>query len=244
MRKFIFILLLISFVFSCNKKAERKCWKPRGEVIIEDRMLSPFSELSLYDGIDYVLIQDSLDYVSITTGKNLIDFVQTNVEGGKLTIRDDNKCNWLRELPVEIIVEIHYSSITRVYNESFGEITGGISLPVGFFQWDNWNGATKIDLNLNLDSTEFALHTGATFFRARGQANMIWLFTSGYCQIDCSELTAANGQAHNTGIGDIYINVYNGWLNCVIEDYGNIYHSDAYGELHEEDRGEGSIFEY
>ena len=238
------ILLLALIIGSCKRAEDRRCWKPKGKMVTEGRMMPSFNKLSLHDGMDYVLIQDSLDFVNIKAGENLINLVNTTVVDGELTIKDDNMCNFLRELPIDIQVEIHYTSITDVYNDSYGKISGEIDLPNGFFHWDNWSGATRIDLELHLDTTQFALHTGAPSLIARGDANMMWLFTSGYCQIDCRGLEALNGQAHNVGIGDIYINVAGGWLNCVVEDYGNVYHSSMYGELHQEDRGEGGIFEY
>ena len=244
MKYLLKILLLSLMFFSCKKAEDRKCWKPVGEIVTEERSLESFDKLELYDGIDYILIQDSLDFLKIEGGKNLINFIETEVEYGLLTIRDNNRCNFIRELPAKIEIEIHYTRVVQVYNESHGTISGAISMPSGFLQWDNWIGATDINLTLDIDSAEFALHTGAPHFTPSGEANNIWYYTSGFCFVDGTNLVAQNGQAHNAGVGDIRIRVENGWMACIVENYGNVFYTGDYGTIDFQDRGEGEIIPY
>jgi len=242
------ILLKIALVglmfYSCKKAEDRKCWKPVGKIISEERSLEQFDKLNLFDGIDYQLIQDSLNYIKVTSGENLINFIESDVVNGELTIRDNNRCNFIRELPARIEIEIHYTSLVQVYNESHGAISGSISMPTGYLQWDNWIGATEINLTLDIDSAEFALHTGAPHFTPSGKANYIWYYTSGFCFIDGSNLVAQNGQAHNAGVGDIRIRVEQGWMACIIENFGNVYYSGNYGSIDFQDRGEGEFIPF
>jgi len=240
MKAILYISILLMLV-SCKKPENRSCWKSKGKLVTEQRSYAEFNRLELYDGIDYVFIQDSLNYISITTGENLINFIESEVVDQTLVIRDENKCDFLRDFPVKVIVEIHYTKIVEVYNESYGTIEGVISLPDEYFQWDNWEGATRISLELDLDTAEFAMHTGAPEFIGSGTANVILLFTSGFCHIDCTDLIANNGQAHNSGLGDIRIRVDNGWLKCIVEDFGDVYYTGENFTLGIQDRGEGDI---
>lgn len=229
---------------SCKKAQERGCWKAKGDTVSEERMLDTFDKIELYDGIDYRFIQDSLDFVVIETGENLINFIKTEVESGTLKINDENNCSWLRKLPAKTFIEIHFTQINEVYNSSFGKIDGSIIMESGFFYWDNWEGSTQIALNLNLDSAQFALHTGAPTFIGSGSVDLLFLFTSGACYIDATDLVAQSGQAHNAGIGNIRVHVEGDWLNCVVESYGNVYYTGSIGSLTTEIRGEGEVIQY
>jgi len=242
MRTYLLILLAPLLLLSCKKVEDRACWKAKGEMVSEERSLTSFDKLALFDGINYHLIQDSMDFIKITAGENLINLVKADVKSGILTINDENRCNFLRQIPAEIVVEIHYTSINEVYNESHGNISGSIAMTEGFLQWDNWVGATDIDLNLDVDSAQFAMHTGAPHLICSGKANNIWYFTSGFCFVDGRNLLAQNGQAHNAGVGDITIRVESGWMACIVENFGNVFYTGDFGSIDFQDRGEGEIF--
>ena len=69
--KFLFILFII--LSGCQKPYERECWKSNGKYQITQVQQSSINEINLYDDINLILINDSLNYLSIETPKNLIN---------------------------------------------------------------------------------------------------------------------------------------------------------------------------
>src|SRR5437879_832707 len=97
----IFFLLLLNFVLvnSCKKQNMCDCFKSRGETIIEDRKVSDFTTIHIFDKIDVYFTQDTTvmtNTIKVVTGKHLMSNVTTEVSGGVLQIKNQNKCNFVR----------------------------------------------------------------------------------------------------------------------------------------------------
>lgn len=108
----IFILAFV--LFSCKKAEDRACAKSVGEETVEERTFVDFNRLYLGPHIEYVLVQDTVNKAIITGGKNLLNFILTDVEDGKLFITNENKCNFLRSYKKKVKVELHVKKIQNI----------------------------------------------------------------------------------------------------------------------------------
>ena len=235
LRNFIFIALLFS-TFSCKKAEDRACAKSVGDYVTEERSLAPFSALQLFDGIHYQLVQDSLSKVVIHCGENLINFIETDVENETLTITDQNKCVWLRELPVDIRVEIHYSTLDYVYNESHG-LTETIGTHVGEeLTWENWHVSGKTKLTTELEECTLRISAGASELDIDGAVQSLWATQSGQGRILAQKVTPTYCWADNKGTADMRINIaQDGQLDYIIDSFGNIIYSGEPSTIQEID---------
>ena len=107
MMRLIVPLILTLLIFSCQKPEDRACWKSVGEKDSLELFISnDFEELFLAEHLEYVLVQDSTDKVVLKGGRNLLNFVEVVQEGQKVSIRNNNKCSFLRNLKEKVQVEI------------------------------------------------------------------------------------------------------------------------------------------
>ena len=69
--------LMISFIFllSCKKQSDRYCFKNTGSIIEKNIHLPSFSELDLGPYIHYEIVQDTVNFLEISAGENLINFI-------------------------------------------------------------------------------------------------------------------------------------------------------------------------
>src|SRR5664279_908967 len=85
-------LLLCLQVLACSCKRDG-CTLSPGTRTRETRNLSSFNEIILYDKINLVVTQDSVQRVTVEAGENLVPGIRTDVANNILTIKNNNKCN-------------------------------------------------------------------------------------------------------------------------------------------------------
>jgi len=237
-----FLFLLLASLSSCRKAEDRSCIKGSGPWSSVERAVPGLREVRLYDFIDYRFIQDSADKVVIHAGENLLAFVTTDYENGLLTIRNDNRCAWLRRLPVNIQVDIHFKKLDLVYNESAGTSTSLGILRQNEFAWQNWHTASKVNLEIEAEHAYFSTNAGNSLIHLSGEVNDLNLYLSGACEIEAKSLIAHQAFAHNVGSGDIELSVVGGVLYWNIESHGDIiYHGSPDAVIMYEHTGDGQL---
>tara|TARA_B110000285_G_scaffold26248_1_gene25393 strand:- start:438 stop:1175 length:738 start_codon:yes stop_codon:yes gene_type:complete len=170
MRILTFSIVCLAFVFSCKKQENRTCYKSIGDESIQERSLESFSLLDLGPHLRYVLVQDTVNKVLISGGKNLLNFIETNVSDDKLTIVNKNKCNFLRKLNHVIVVEIHFKEIINIYSESTEEVFCE-SLTTDYLTIAMRDGVGTMKLNINVISINVVVSHGWGNFELTGDAN-------------------------------------------------------------------------
>ena len=96
------VLLLI--LTGCQQD-EGVCIKSTGKVITREQLTLPFHYIEVYDNINLILTQDtSLSSIKVEAGENLIDGISTEIDNGRLILRNQNNCNWLRSFDVPVNV--------------------------------------------------------------------------------------------------------------------------------------------
>src|SRR5690242_20273176 len=89
-----FVLCLL--LFSCKKESLFDCFKSTGDIVTERRNIGTFTETIIYNNVNVIIVQDSLTYLEINAGENLLPLITTEIRNGKLIIENNNKCNWVR----------------------------------------------------------------------------------------------------------------------------------------------------
>ena len=74
-----------------------------GSIVTQERELPDFTEVHVNDYINITLVRSDTCYIKITTGKNIIDNITTDVNNGILTICNTTTCNWARPYNYECI---------------------------------------------------------------------------------------------------------------------------------------------
>jgi hypothetical protein len=185
----LLVLGLLVFVFSsCKKANERTCWKSAGAQTTKIIPVAAFEKLELYEHIKYTLIQDSLDYIEIKAGKNLIDLIDVNSMNSILKIENLNRCNFLGYQKRKVVVEIHIRNLKEIYFKGTDSLVNK-----GILNLDNLNveiedGAGSIDFNLNAESLNFIVPHGWGDFKLKGFTKFFRVDIDGSGYFDTREL--------------------------------------------------------
>ena len=99
MKKIIYIVIVI-IVFACDSENAGDCFQKTGSIIKEEVSLSSFDKILVNRDIELIIKEGPEQKVVIETGENLLNDVTAIVVDGKLTLTDNNTCNYVRDYGV------------------------------------------------------------------------------------------------------------------------------------------------
>lgn len=167
------ILILVLITLSCKKAENRSCFKINGAMGTKTIELDPFNRIELGPRIKYVLVQDTLEKLVIIGGENLLNFISADISEGILTVKNENKCNFLRSYRQDIVVEIHLKSISYVIFEGTKDLTCESPLLLDNLIFVIRDGAGHCDLNVLCDELDMVVTSGWGNFNLSGQVNYL-----------------------------------------------------------------------
>lgn len=116
--KTIFTFLLLLLIFSCQKPAERACWKGAGNMIKQQVPFESFAFLHIHPHMKVVLIQDSLNYVEWEANENLMNYLVAEKALDTLILRNRNHCHFLRYQKEQVSVKVHFTTLHQILFEN------------------------------------------------------------------------------------------------------------------------------
>lgn len=186
MMRIVLFTLLGLVLIACKKSEDRRCVKTAGEDAELVHLVDSFNKLDLGPNFKVVLVQDTVEKVIVRGGKNLINFIKLDVTDGKLTIVNDNTCNFLRSYKHVVEVEIHLIDVINVLFKGTKELTCSNQLNLPYLTFVIEEAAGKCNLNLNC----YSLYLGSGF----GWGNYEVVGQTSYLKVDFRD----------NGFGDLY----------------------------------------
>ena len=183
--KYGYIIVVAFLIFGCKNPEERTCLKSAGDEDTLEIPLDSFDRIYLHPHIVYSLIQDSLNKVVITGGKNLINHVTTSVIDGQLEISNENKCNFLRSYKKKVSVEIHFTSLINIHFEGSEPMTNQGTLKFDWLTFLIRDGAGSVNLNFNAQQVYANISHGWGDFTFSGNVHYanLNIRSNGYCNL-------------------------------------------------------------
>ena len=222
MKQLKIILLLFPLLFSsCNNEDAWDIFKTAGEQITEERDIEPFNKLEMLDRINVILVQDTLERLTISGPKNLLPKVSTLVKNGCLIIKDTNRFNWVRSYDHEITATVHVQTLNHIYYEGIGDITSANQLVVDSLTIISQESAGDIWLNINVHYFYCYFNKSLVYMNLSGNAHRAHLQINGTGFLHCEGLLTSTCSVQNQGSGDITANCTN-YFSGIIEGSGNI----------------------
>lgn len=169
--KVISFVILIFLVFSCKKAEDRNCVKSIGSNTSKEILLDNFDHVFMGGHIKYKLIQDDVNKVVINGGENIIGEIEASVESNKLTIKNNNKCAFLRSYEEVIEVEIHFVNIININFEGTHEVVCSDTINTTDLTLVIRDGAGAFDLKLNANSLTLVITHGWGNYTVSGDVN-------------------------------------------------------------------------
>ncbi len=226
-RLIIYFLLFIC-IFSCKKAQDRSCLKSTGKMGTKEISIPSCTKLELYENIEYVLIQDSLNKVVLIGGENLLNEISVTNSDETLTIKDMNNCNFLRSYSKKIIAEIHFKSISVVNYFGTKPLTNIGTLKLTEFSLNFNEGSGSVTLDINSDFVYANISNGYGDFTLTGSSNYanIKVNGNGYCNTYGLVVNDSISIVSNT-VGSLKINADKLDLRAETKNGGNIYYLGA-----------------
>ncbi len=212
MRKIInFILLVV--LFSCNSENVPDCFQNSGAIIEKEFELNDFNEITVFPGVELILLDGPVQQVILQTGAYLLDDIELWVEEGRLNIDNNNSCNFARDYGITKVF-VTSPNLTEIRNaseravRSQGVLTyDNLSLISEDFNQEgdiNTNG----DFNLELDCNTLMINVNnlSSVFVSGEVEDLVLNYYSGDARFEGRNLIAQRVDVFQRSSNDMIVN--------------------------------------
>lgn len=210
-RCFVFIAFLM--LISCNGEKVPDCFQNAGDMVRRPVDVSNFTTITVFENLNVVLKQGDEPLVEIETGEYLLSDVSAEVEDGRLILRNENSCNYVREYGLTTVY-VTSPNITEIRSStglliSSDGVLAYPSLALIAESFNNPEAETtdgSFDLNLNTTSVSIVVN-GITYFKLRGTTeNFNVTVAAGDSRIEAENLISENVTINHRGSNDVLVN--------------------------------------
>lgn len=221
---FIFVLLFIS----CNGDNVPDCFQNAGDIVRETVDVPEFTTITVFENLNVVLKQGDEQLVEIETGEYLLNDITAVVEEGRLILRNENGCNYVRDYGMTTVY-VTSPNITEVRSGTGLLISsdGVLSYPNITLIAESYNnpetGTTdgSFDLELNATTVRITVN-GIAYFKLQGSTENFNLnVAAGDSRIEAENMEASNVTINHRGSNDLYVNPQES-LSGVIRGTGDV----------------------
>src|SRR5688500_12511457 len=117
----LIILVTVVFLFTACKKPA--CFENAGPVVTIQRATAPFHRINLFDDVDVILRQDTIESISVKAPKYIEPNISIKNENGILTIRNNTTCRWLRNSSEKVEVCIGVKNLDYFEYSGSGNVS-------------------------------------------------------------------------------------------------------------------------
>jgi hypothetical protein len=234
-------LLIVAFIFiTANSFAQKwETVKGDGQLKTETREVGDFTSLSSRGSMDVEISYGPSNTITIEADENLLPYIETKVENGKLTIMPKKNVNLKSKS--KMTVHVSMTKINSLQLSGSGNVHGK-----GAFSNDD---KTEIsvsgsgDLKLAFDKfsdLDLAV-SGSGNITLEGRAtNRITARVSGSGNIDCSDIRSNDVDAKISGSGNVKVYAQNS-IDAKISGSGNIFYKGDAQKISSKVAGSGKV---
>ncbi len=226
MKGLICIFLTVILLLSCKKSEDRSCWKSWGDDAEKRIDLPEFAKLYIREHIVVNLIQDTVSYVILRGGENMLNQIEVRVDDeNTLNLLNNNKCSFIRGFKRKITAEIHCSELYNIHFEGSEPLNCLNTLNIDYLTFLIRDGAGEVNLKVKSKEIFGTISHGWGNFNIEGESDYLNLDvrSNGFCntyglQVRDSIRFISNTSA-NMRIGFADCSVYGSILSN-----GNVYY--------------------
>ena len=241
--KRLWIILFVLSLQGCKKDDFCNCLENEGSTTTETRSLPDFESIEMNNNVDVVLVPDTMNYATLTCGKNLADGIKTEVVDNTLVIKNINRCNWLRDFKNKFTLDVHYRTINHIVDNGSGNLTCADTIRIGVLLAESWNGTGNLSFLFSGDELYLKLHTGTADMEASGTANLLYVYTAGNGYIKAGSLVAQQALVTTKSTGDCEV-LANDLLDVTIEYNGDVFYHGTPSYIRKVITGHGNLYSF
>jgi len=240
---FLFVIIGIPLIMSGCAKNGGACLSTTGPMIRQARNVPYFNLIDLQDNVNLILTTDTANYVKVEAGQNIINGVTTNVADGRLIIRNNNKCNWLRDYSRPVNVYASVNKLWKIIYNGSGDIKTTGTLTQDSLRIEVMGGCGTIEVTLDLWQGSFTLGTGTVGFILHGVCAISSVYSGDFGLFDARDMKTGYTFITSKGSNDCYVQVVNS-LEATIGSIGNIYYSGDPKSIKTQINGSGEVLPF
>ncbi len=226
MKRIIYISVLF-LIFACDSENAGDCFQKTGSIIQQEVSVDVFDKILVNRDIELIIKEGATQKVVIETGENLLNDVEAIVIDRKLTLTDNNTCNYVRNYGITKvyitspnIAEIRSSTQYDVRSDGMLTYPNLTVLSEDFGVPDTF---TNGNFRLQIDNNSFSLvFNNLSNCFISGKTNSLNItFAAGTSRFEGRHLIAENVQIWNRSSNDMIINPQLG-IKGLISGTGNV----------------------
>jgi hypothetical protein len=218
------LIILVLLLTTCSKD-DGVCISSTGKVISQERPAESFQSVEVFDNINLFLTQDPyLTKITVEAGENLLDGITTEIDSGKLIVRNENSCNWLRSFDVPVNVYLTFPLLYTIIFQAAGNITCTNDWKNESVYLDVVEGAGKIDLKLDVYRSFFIVKYGTTAINLSGNSEVTTIISSGFGPFHAEDLVSKFTYVSSYSSNDVFV-YSSADLAVEIGNIGNVYYT-------------------
>ena len=209
-------LLFIVVIFTSCQKSPFDFMVEEGPVIVETRQLAPFDTLHINDILDVTLVPDTACFIEISSGKNIIPYILSDVQSGILTLDNTIKGRWARPYHHPKI-SLHVQDLSSIVLNEACNLTSSDSINCGNLYMLVNSELASIDMVLKGNYFDLALrYTCSGHCSFKGYLNRAKFFSGGTTELDASLLSVNSAVLFQNSVSDMQV-----WVTKEITDLRN-----------------------
>ena len=216
----VVLFILAAVLPSCSKPG---CFEDAGLTTVVKRKGASFHQIDLYDDIDLVLSQDSVEMVRVEAGSSLQPNIGTEVSDGVLTIQNNTSCTWLRSPSEKVTVYVSVKALDKINYHGSGDVRATDTLKLNRLDLISEAGAGNIELTVDAGSIYAYIFNENADFILHGRADQCHTYSNARATIDFSDLVVRYYNMGYGAVNDTYIQVTEK-LDLEIYYKGNVYY--------------------
>ncbi len=236
------ITLCLALCFAGASHAQWKRIRGNGNVVTIERSVGDYDAIALAGWFDLELISGSEGEITLEGESNLLDYIKTEVKGGKLVIKTQKGVNlkpssWKSGILVVVPVE----SVNEVSLSGSGDITSRTTLKSDTFE-TRISGSGDIVLDVEANSVEASM-SGSGDMKLNGSAMDLDVQVSGSGDINAYGLKADNVKVSVSGSADVEVTA-NESISARVSGSGDISYRGNPKKIDTKSSGSGDISSY
>jgi hypothetical protein len=238
----IYILLISITVFSCKKAEDRSCLKFAGDESTKIITLGDTDSLYLFDNIEYTIVPDTIDFIELKGGENLLNHIECMYYNDKLEVRNKNKCNFLRSYKKKVKAFIHVQEIRYIHFEGTESLISQDTLKSGELRLLIRDGAGPVELTVENGYMSAVVSHGWGDFTLHGNTSFAFLNCSTNSFCNTSDLKVESDlKVYSNTAGNMTVNANGTNLHASIKRDGNILYTGVPNSIEVVNTGEGEV---
>nr|WP_299073504.1 head GIN domain-containing protein [uncultured Allomuricauda sp.] len=241
------ITYLVFLLIACNGDNVPDCFQNAGDLIREAVELPEFTKITAFENVSVVVKQGPDQLVEIETGEFLRNEVSAKVEEGRLILRNENDCNFVRDYGITTIyitspeiTEIRSGSGLSISSDGVLNYPNLTLLSESFSEPEAETTDGSFDLNVASENISIVVN-GIAFFQLQGTTSNLSIFiAAGDPRIEAEELVSENVSINHRGSNDVLVNPQQR-ISGVIRGTGDVISSNRPPEIEVEELFNGRL---